>query len=316
MESKPRICFEVEKVIGVSSDGSYQVQWAPAWVSKYHLVGCEHLIQEFLQQQEQEQQPQQRRRQQQQQEKHQKQQQKQHQKQQQEQQYEQKSHGEYMQYFEDNEEDVSVTLLPNDCTPTIYPESSCVIKNCNNEDDTEMVGGTFDGHVVTSTVGEAVTATHYDEDSPMIDSSHEEHEIHKDNYETSAYPDIRITEIKTETVSPDDMGEHDSYFSSQPQQNEQYDQHELSHVTYQQQQRPGRHPTSSTIAFIKTKKEKSSSSPKKHACSLCGKTFARRYLFFILTLILTKINQKINPFWVGRVLRISFPERYLSTIER
>ena len=55
MESKPRICFEVEKVIGVSSDGSYQVQWAPAWVSKYHLVGCEHLIQEFLQQQQQQQ---------------------------------------------------------------------------------------------------------------------------------------------------------------------------------------------------------------------------------------------------------------------
>ena len=56
--SRPVMCFEVEKVIGVSSDGSYQVQWAPAWVSKFHLVGCEHLIQEFLQQQQQ-QQPQQ-----------------------------------------------------------------------------------------------------------------------------------------------------------------------------------------------------------------------------------------------------------------
>merc|ERR1712013_378259 len=51
--SRPLMCFEVEKVIGVSSDGNYQVQWAPAWVSKFHLVGCEHLIQEFLQRQQQ-----------------------------------------------------------------------------------------------------------------------------------------------------------------------------------------------------------------------------------------------------------------------
>jgi len=38
-------------VIGVSSSGnvrSYQVQWAPAWVSGFHLVGCEHLINDFL----------------------------------------------------------------------------------------------------------------------------------------------------------------------------------------------------------------------------------------------------------------------------
>merc|ERR1712119_70472 len=68
-EPKPHIRFEVEKVIGVSSDGTYQVQWSPAWVSSFHLIGCEHLIQEFLQQQEQqqhEQQEQQRRQQQQQ----------------------------------------------------------------------------------------------------------------------------------------------------------------------------------------------------------------------------------------------------------
>ena len=54
LESKPRLslCFEVEKVIGVSSDGNYQVQWAPAWVNKFHLVGCEHLIEEYLQQQQ------------------------------------------------------------------------------------------------------------------------------------------------------------------------------------------------------------------------------------------------------------------------
>ena len=50
--SYPRVCFQVDKVIGVSSDGCYQVQWAPAWVSKFHLVGCEHLIQEFLQKQQ------------------------------------------------------------------------------------------------------------------------------------------------------------------------------------------------------------------------------------------------------------------------
>ena len=56
--SRPIMCFEVEKVIGVSNDGSYQVQWAPAWVSKFHLVGCEHLIQEFLQRQQQQQQEQ------------------------------------------------------------------------------------------------------------------------------------------------------------------------------------------------------------------------------------------------------------------
>jgi len=54
LDCKPHICFkfEVEKVIGVSSEGTYQVQWAPAWVSKFHLVGCEHLIQEFLQEQQ------------------------------------------------------------------------------------------------------------------------------------------------------------------------------------------------------------------------------------------------------------------------
>ena len=54
--AKPRICFEVEKVIGISSEGnirSYHVQWAPAWVSGFHLVGCEHLINEFLHAQQQ-----------------------------------------------------------------------------------------------------------------------------------------------------------------------------------------------------------------------------------------------------------------------
>ena len=45
----PHVCFKVEKILGVSSEGSYQVQWAPSWVSRFHLVGCENLIQEFLQ---------------------------------------------------------------------------------------------------------------------------------------------------------------------------------------------------------------------------------------------------------------------------
>ena len=35
----PRLYFEVEKVIGMSHDGSYRIQWAPAWVSKYQLTG-------------------------------------------------------------------------------------------------------------------------------------------------------------------------------------------------------------------------------------------------------------------------------------
>jgi len=49
-EVKGRVCseFEIEKIIGISDDGKYQVQWAPAWVSKNRLVGCDHLIQEFL----------------------------------------------------------------------------------------------------------------------------------------------------------------------------------------------------------------------------------------------------------------------------
>ena len=53
LEYKPifHLKFEVEKVIGVSTDGSYQVQWAPAWVSRFHLTGCEHLIREFLENQ-------------------------------------------------------------------------------------------------------------------------------------------------------------------------------------------------------------------------------------------------------------------------
>jgi len=53
-DSKPHVSFEVERVIGISFEGNcrrYQVQWAPVWLSSFHLVGCEHLIQEFLQKQ-------------------------------------------------------------------------------------------------------------------------------------------------------------------------------------------------------------------------------------------------------------------------
>ena len=59
MEVAPCARFAVEKVVGVSRDGNYLVQYAPTWVSKFHLVGCEHLIEEYLQQQQQEQQQQQ-----------------------------------------------------------------------------------------------------------------------------------------------------------------------------------------------------------------------------------------------------------------
>ena len=55
-DGKARICFEVEKIVGVSFDGNcrrYQVQWAPVWLSSFHLQGCEHLIKDFLRKQEQ-----------------------------------------------------------------------------------------------------------------------------------------------------------------------------------------------------------------------------------------------------------------------
>merc|ERR1711962_1067740 len=53
MDAMPRVTFEfeVDRILSISADGRYEVQWAPAWVSKFHLVGCEHLIQEFLQEQ-------------------------------------------------------------------------------------------------------------------------------------------------------------------------------------------------------------------------------------------------------------------------
>ena len=62
MTSQPRMCYDVEKILGVSNEGNvrcYKVQWAPVWVSSLHLFGCENLIQEFLQQEEQQQKQQQ-----------------------------------------------------------------------------------------------------------------------------------------------------------------------------------------------------------------------------------------------------------------
>lgn len=51
---RPHAFFEVEKIIGVSNGSgsmtTYQVQWAPTWVCGLSLVGCEHLIEEFLKQ--------------------------------------------------------------------------------------------------------------------------------------------------------------------------------------------------------------------------------------------------------------------------
>merc|ERR1712150_313496 len=51
----PRVCFEVEKIIGISvGEGNlknYHVIWAPTWISGYNLQGCQHLIDQFLQQQ-------------------------------------------------------------------------------------------------------------------------------------------------------------------------------------------------------------------------------------------------------------------------
>merc|ERR1711879_780347 len=47
--------FQVEKITGVAVDEknnkSYEVQWAPNWVSSCNLIGCEKLIEQFLQQQ-------------------------------------------------------------------------------------------------------------------------------------------------------------------------------------------------------------------------------------------------------------------------
>ena len=51
--NKPRVSYEIEKIVGVSIDGnirSYKVQWAATWVSSFHLIGCDKLIHEFLQQ--------------------------------------------------------------------------------------------------------------------------------------------------------------------------------------------------------------------------------------------------------------------------
>ena len=48
---KPSGCFEIQKIIGVSTIHgrymSYQVQWAPSWISGAHLIGCEDLIEQF-----------------------------------------------------------------------------------------------------------------------------------------------------------------------------------------------------------------------------------------------------------------------------
>ena len=48
----PSVCYKVEKIIGVSvGEGNvrnYHVQWEPSWINGVHLIGCEPLIEEFL----------------------------------------------------------------------------------------------------------------------------------------------------------------------------------------------------------------------------------------------------------------------------
>ena len=61
---RPSVCYEVQKILGVTMDEcsnvtSYRVQWAPAWVTSNHLVGCEHLLHEFMNKQQKQQKQQQ-----------------------------------------------------------------------------------------------------------------------------------------------------------------------------------------------------------------------------------------------------------------
>lgn len=51
---RPSVCYEVQKIIAIKGEGmlrTYQVEWAPTWISGTHLVGCDDLIQQFLGQQ-------------------------------------------------------------------------------------------------------------------------------------------------------------------------------------------------------------------------------------------------------------------------
>ena len=56
---QPSVCYTIEKIIGVSqgygNTKTYQVQWTPTWVCSSHLVGCEKLLNDFLNQQHQDQ---------------------------------------------------------------------------------------------------------------------------------------------------------------------------------------------------------------------------------------------------------------------
>lgn len=48
---KPSVFFQVQKILGVSMGmgnvPTYQVEWAPCWISSVHLLGCDTLIEEF-----------------------------------------------------------------------------------------------------------------------------------------------------------------------------------------------------------------------------------------------------------------------------
>ena len=43
---RPSVCFEVRKIIS-TSEGMYQVEWLPSWVSGAQMIGCEDLIEQF-----------------------------------------------------------------------------------------------------------------------------------------------------------------------------------------------------------------------------------------------------------------------------
>ena len=51
---RPSAHFEVERILSVSSVGTsriYQVQWSPTWICGEQLVGCEQMIEQFIQRQ-------------------------------------------------------------------------------------------------------------------------------------------------------------------------------------------------------------------------------------------------------------------------
>ena len=176
--SRPVMCFEVEKVIGVSSDGNYQVQWAPAWVSKFHLVGCEHLIKEFLQQQQQQPQQQKQR----------------HQQRQQQQQQQQRQQERQQSHSLPTECNLVVPIDLSNTSTDIPPYEST--SNINDSDEPEDFTGS---------------------NTPLIDSSMEEtymgeerHETLENSYEEPPVVAEHVTIIKIENEQFEQAEEYSS----------------------------------------------------------------------------------------------------------